>query len=160
MIETASWKCPSCKVIVTSPFCPTCGERPLRARDLTCRGLFDQLTKSFTNIDGRLIRTFRFLIGRPGILTVAFMNGQWKPFVGPVQLFLIANVLFFTTESLTGGKVFTTPLASHIRTQPWNDYATALVTKRLQTKNLTLDLYAQNFDKAMAVNARSLIILQ
>jgi hypothetical protein len=87
------------------------------------------------------------------------MNGQRKPFVGPVQLFLLANVLFFTTESLTGGKVFTTPLASHIHTQPWSDYAAALVTRRLQTKNLTLDFYAPIFDKAMAVNARALIIL-
>jgi hypothetical protein len=130
----------------------------LHARDLTFRGLFSQLTQAVTNIDGRLIRTFRYLIRRPGTLTMAFMNGQRKPFVGPVQLFLIANVLFFTTESLTGGKVFTTPLASHIRTQPWNEYAAQLVAHRLQTKNLTLDLYEPIFDKAMALNARSLII--
>src|SRR3954467_11490442 len=83
------WACPTCGQTVSTPFCPTCGERLLLARELTIRGLFDQLAQAFTSIDGRLLRSFRFLVGRPGFLTVAYLQGQRKPYVGPVSLFLM-----------------------------------------------------------------------
>jgi hypothetical protein len=152
------WTCPTCQTSVSTPYCPTCGERPLRARELTFRGLVDQLIAAFISVDGRLIRSFRCLVGRPGFLTVAYLQGQRKPYVGPVPLFLIANALFFATESLTGGKVFTTSLDSHLHTQPWSGAAALLVSHRLAAKQTTLDLYAPLFDHAVAVNARSLIV--
>ena len=116
MPEPEPWICAACNTTVSTPYCPRCGERPLRARELTLRGLFDLLVQAFTSIDGRLIRSLRYLVSRPGFLTVAYLQGRRKPYVGPVPLFLIANVMFFATESLTGGKIFTTPLDAHLHT--------------------------------------------
>lgn len=158
MTITESWMCPTCGSTVSTPYCPSCGEHPLRERELTLRGLFDQLVQVFTNIDGRLIRSFRCLISRPGFLTIAYLQGRRKPYVGPVRLFLIANVLFFTIESLTGGKVFTTPLDSHLHAQPWSPLAASLVSHRLAAMRTTLDSYAPVFDRAVALNARLFII--
>jgi hypothetical protein len=121
--------------------------------------LIDQVFEAFTNIDGRLLRSFRYLIGRPGALTVAFLQGQRKPFVGPVALFLVTNVLFFATESLTGGTIFTTPLEKHLRTQPWSELAQGLVASRLAALHTSADLFAPGFDSAIALHARSLILL-
>jgi hypothetical protein len=112
----------------------------------------------FTKIDGRLILSIRCLVSRPGFLTVAYLHGQRKPYVGPVPLFVIANALFFATESLTGGTVFTTPIDSHLHTQPWSRVAETLVSHRLEATQTALDIYAPVFDHAMARNARSLII--
>jgi hypothetical protein len=158
MTETEPWTCPTCNTAVSTPYCPGCGERPLRERELTLRGIFNQLVQVFTKIDGRLILSFRCLVSRPGFLTVAYLHGQRKPYVGPVPLFLIANALFFATESLTGGTVFTTPIDSHLHTQPWSRVAEVLVSHRLEAMRTTLDIYAPVFDHAMARNARSLII--
>jgi Protein of unknown function (DUF3667) len=154
MTETEPWTCSTCNATVSTPYCPGCGERPLRERELTLRGIFNQLVQAFTKIDGRLILSFRCLVGRPGFLTVAYLQGQRKPYVGPVPLFLIANALFFATESLTGGKVFTTPIDSHLHTQPWSRVAELLVSHRLEAMQTTLDVYAPVFDHAMARNAR------
>lgn len=159
VINVEPWTCPTCKTGVSTPFCPTCGERPLRARELTLRGLFEHMFEAFTNIDSRLIRSFRRLLSSPGFLTVAYLDGRRKPYMGPVSVFLIANVLFFATESLTGGKIFTTPLDSHLHTQPWSDFAPQLVEYRLEAMQTTLDLYAPVFNQALALKARSLIIL-
>jgi hypothetical protein len=158
MIYTDPWTCLTCKSTVSTPYCPECGERPLLERELTFRGLFDQLVQAFTSIDGRLIRSFRYLVCRPGFLTVAYLQGQRKPYVGPVPLFLIANALFFATESLTGGRVFTTSLNSHLHTQPWSRAAESLVSQRLEAMHTTMAAYAPVFDRAVALNARSLII--
>lgn len=142
-----------------TPFCPTCGEQSLRARDLALRSLLEQLFQAFTQIDGRLLRSLRYLIARPGYLTVAYLQGQRKPYVGPVPLYLIANVLFFAVESLTGGRVFTTPLDAHLHTQPWSPIAETLVSHRLDAMHTTLAAYAPIFNRAVALNARSLIIV-
>jgi hypothetical protein len=158
MIDAEQWTCPTCGETVFTRYCPACGEGHLLARELTLRGLFDQLVQALTSIDGRLIRTFRCLLSHPGRLTMAYLHGRRKPYVGPVSLFLIANVLFFAMESLCGGTIFTTPLDSHLHNQPWSPFVESLVTNRLATTQTTIDLYAPDFNRAIARNARSLII--
>ena len=158
MTETETWACPSCHSTVSTPFCPGCGERPLREREFTFLGIANQVVQTVTNLDGRLIRSIRCLVSRPGFLTVAYLQGQRKPYVGPVPLFLIANALFFAIESLTGGKVFTTSIDSHLHTQPWSRVAESWVSHRLEVKQTTLDVFAPVFDLVVARNGRSLII--
>jgi hypothetical protein len=159
MANIAQWTCPTCNALVATPFCPICGESPLHAHALTLRSLFGHMFAAFTSIDSRLVRSFRYLVSRPGVLTVAYLEGRRKPYLGPVRLFLIANILFFAVESLSGGTIFTAPLDSHLHTQPWDVLAQQLVAHRLEALNTTLALYAPGFDQALAVNARSLIIL-
>jgi hypothetical protein len=159
MIATVPWNCPSCRVTISSPYCPGCGERPLRPGELTLHGLAGQVFEAFTNIDGRVLRSFRALLSRPGLLTVAFLQGRRRPYIGPVALFLTTNVLFFASESLTGGTVFSTPLASHVDTQPWGPLAQGLVGRRMAALGTTTALFAPRFDAAIALHARSLILL-
>ena len=78
--HTEPWSCPTCHTTVSTPYCPVCGERPLHPRELTFRGLLDQLVGAFTAVDGRLIRSLRYLVSRPGFLTVAYLHGQRKPY--------------------------------------------------------------------------------
>ncbi len=158
MHDNQSWTCPTCDAAVDSVYCPTCGERPLQARDLTLRGLFEQIFHALTSIDSRLVRSVRCL-ARPGFLTLAYLQGRRKPYIGPVPLFLMANVLFFAAESLTAGTVFTTPLRSHLHTQPWSPLAGTLVAHRLEALHTTVDAFGPTFDREVALHARSLIIV-
>ena len=75
-VASEPWSCPTCKRAVATSYCPTCGECPLRPRDLTLRGLFDQIVQACTNLDGPLVRSFRCLMTRPGVLTVAYLDGR------------------------------------------------------------------------------------
>ena len=126
-MTAATWTCPTCATANVSQFCPTCGERSLDERELTLRGLATQIFHALTSVDGRLIRTFARLLRHPGDLTVAYLQGQRKPYIGPVPLYFMANVLFFAAESLLGGKVFSTSLDTHLNRQPWDWWARALV---------------------------------
>jgi hypothetical protein len=130
----------------------------MRPRELTLRGFLEHMFEAFTSVDSKLIRSFRYLVIRPGELTVAYLEGRRAPYLKPVPLFLIANVLFFAIESLLGGAVFSTPLDWHLHRQPWSGFAPQLVADRLDTLHTTLELYAPVFDKAVAIKARSLII--
>jgi len=153
------WTCPTCNKSVSTPFCPGCGERPLHPRDLTLRGFLQQVLLALTRVDGRLIRTVKGLVTRPGALTVAYLQGQRKLYTAPLQLFFLANVLFFAMHVFTDAKIFATPLDAHLHNQPWSPLAGRLVMHRLETTYRTLDIYAPVFDRAMALNAKSLIVL-
>jgi len=155
----AAWMCPTCRRTVSTPYCPACGESAPNARDLTLPGLFEQLVHAFSAIDGRLIRSFRCLVTRPGVLTAAYLEGRRVAYLGPFQLFLIANVLFFAMQSLTSMNVVSSTLDSHLHTQDWHEVAQRLVSLRLAARQTTVDLYAPIFDRAIVLHGKSLIIL-
>jgi Protein of unknown function (DUF3667) len=154
-----TWTCPTCRRTIDTTYCPSCGERPRSPRDLTLRGLLDQAFEAITSIDGKLLRSFRDLVARPGALTVAFVEGRRKPYIGPIALFLVINVVFFAVESLTHGLVFSTTLQSHMTNQPWSVPAAALISKRLAAAGTTVAAYEAQFDTAIAVHAHSMILL-
>ncbi len=153
------WTCPTCNVLVVTPFCARCGEQPLAPRELTLHGLAENFWRAFTSLDARTARTAWCLLRHPGKLTVAWTQGVHKPYVAPFQLFLIANVLFFAIQSLTGENVFSSTLDSHLHHQDWSDLARSLVTQRLQDTNTRLEDYAPAFDRAVVLHAKSLILL-
>lgn len=144
---------------MATQYCPTCGERRLQARDLRFRGLLAQMSQSVTNLDARLIRTVRCLFRHPGELTVRYLQGPRKPYIGPIAFFLLANVLFVAMETLTGSNVFATPLAQHLRNQPWSEWVQPIIAERIAARGSTLAAYTPVFDKAVADHAKSLVAL-
>jgi hypothetical protein len=153
------WTCPACKVALTTPFCPACGEEPLAPHDLTLRGVLANALFAITSIDARTARSAWTLLRRPGELTLAWTTGVRKPYISPFQLFLIANVLFFALQWLTGETIFSSSLDSHLFHQDWSNLAQSLLAERLATTQASFDQYALVFDRAVVLNAKSLILL-
>ena len=128
-------------------------------RDLTLRGMLDKLVHALTSFDARTMRSFSTLVRRPGKLTLAWTSGVRKPYVAPFQLFLIANVLFFAIQGLTGESVFSSPLSSHLHVQDWKELAQTLLDQRLAATGRTREQFEPAFDHAVALHAKSLILL-
>ncbi len=153
------WTCPACELGVATPFCPRCGEGAPEPRHLELRGLVGALVHELTSIDGRLLRSLWWLLRRPGALTLAYVRGDRKRTIAPLQLFLLSNVLFFLVQSWTGINVFSTPLASQLHQQDWSALARRLVAQHLEQTNMRLEEFAPVFDRSVALYAKSLIIL-
>ena len=154
-----TWSCPTCGAMATTPFCSQCGERRLEASDLTLRGLVKRVAHALTNVDKRVMRTAWTLLRSPGALTVAYVTGCRKPYIGPLQIFLLANVVFFAVQSFSPINVFGASLQSHMHLQDWRAWATHLVDQRLAGTSMTLAQYAPKFDDVAEANAKSLIIV-
>lgn len=153
------WTCPTCRLAVATPFCARCGEEPVPPRDLTVRGLGEKVIHALTNIDARAARSAWSLVRHPGRLTVAWTEGSRKPYVAPFQLFLIANVIFFAMQSLTGENVFSSSLASHMHQQDWSELARSLVADRLAAMRISYERYEPIFDRSVVLHAKSLVLL-
>ena len=155
----SSWICPTCKVTVATSFCSRCGEEPVQPRDLSLRGLAEKLLHATTSIDARTARSAWTLLRHPGELTVAWVKGIRKPYVAPFQLFLIANVAFFAIQWLTGENVFSSSLDSHLHHQDWSELAQSQLSRRLSQTHMTMEQYRPIFDRAVVLNAKSLVLL-
>lgn len=113
----------SCGQPAPGAFCPACGERRLRPDEFSLRRfVVDGLRQTF-DLDARVARTVRTLFFRPGGLTKAFMDGRRVGYLGPVRLFLLANLLYFVIQPFTGFNGYNTPLRSHMDRQVYSDAA-------------------------------------
>jgi hypothetical protein len=153
------WVCPTCGAECRAAYCAGCGERRFAAKDLTMRALFAQAVESLTNTDGRVYRSFKTLLLRPGELTRAYAEGRRKPYVGPVQLFLVANVLFFLLQSAFGFQALSNTLHSHLEDQVYSAHARELAADRFAELGTTRAAFAPIFDAAVSVNAKVLVVL-
>jgi Protein of unknown function (DUF3667) len=159
VVTSAPWTCPNCRQPVELQFCPSCGERRLGPHDLTLSGFAEQAIEAVSHADGRVFRSFRALLTRPGSLTLAYVNGQRKPFVGPIQLFLIANVLFYLLQSGFHMNVFGSTLHSQMTDQGYSPIARRLVAARMQATHRSVEAYESVYNHAAVVNAKSFIVV-
>src|SRR4051812_41881849 len=85
--------CVTCEQPIDTPYCPHCGEK--RASDRTYsmwEFIKDHVVEAVANFDGRVLRTLKTLITKPGKLTREFMRGVRLPYLQPLQCFLLFNL--------------------------------------------------------------------
>lgn len=80
-------------------FCAECGQR-----DMPAAPPFGELAREawdeFISIDGKVLRTFRLLLLKPGALTREYVQGRRARFLPPLRLYLLCTVLFFLGDGL------------------------------------------------------------
>lgn len=97
-----------------------------------------QVFHSVSSVDGRLLRSVKVLLTRPGQITNAYVLGPRKPYIGPFQLFLIVNVAFFAVQAFADSPIFSNSLHSHMYEQDWSAFARGLVDSKLAAAHTTL----------------------
>ncbi|HZF29773.1 MAG TPA: DUF3667 domain-containing protein [Gammaproteobacteria bacterium] len=127
--------------------------------DLTLGALLGQALESITDADGRVFRTFATLCRRPGELTAAYLRGERKRYVGPVQLFVLVNVLFFFVQAALGFHILSNDLGSHLEEQRYSNWVGPFAERVLAERGTTRADYAPVFDSAVAVNAKALAFM-
>lgn len=57
--------------------------------------MLNQFMDVFFHLDSKLFLSFRKLLFSPGILSLRYVEGLRKPFMKPLQIFFLVNILFF-----------------------------------------------------------------
>lgn len=152
--------CVSCGAPVTGEFCAQCGERRADAHDLSLRAFLKHGLSSVLNIDARGYRSMVHLVTRPGQLTADYVTGRRSSYLTPIQIFLIANVLFFISAAFLPVVTFDTPLNSHLAHETFGPVAARMLREKFA--NFTSVDYARfetRFDYGAEQQAKSLVIL-
>jgi hypothetical protein len=90
--------CANCQAPLQGPFCSGCGQEARHsARSL--RTLLHEVFESLTSLDGRVWRTLKALLFRPGLLTNEYLADRRARYLPPFRLYLVISVLFFAIGS-------------------------------------------------------------
>src|SRR6185503_15609779 len=108
MTEAASTPafCASCGHAVDGVYCPRCGEEVLDPSKLTLRHfLTHTVVHELLNFDGKIWRTLRLLLFRPGFLAIEYSAGRRRPYVNPLRVLIVTLVVYVLATQ--GGIGFT-----------------------------------------------------
>lgn len=94
--------CSNCGADLVGQFCHSCGQKRFVESDRRLGHLLHQFVASATDLDGRVWRTVRALLFRPGLLSREYFEGRRARWISPVSLFLAVSVVYFLAP-LHGG---------------------------------------------------------
>ena len=151
--------CPTCAAPILEAYCPACGE--MRA-DLRHEGLIHVVldaVEGFTHADGKTLGTLGMLFKSPGRLTLEFLRGARKLHLGPVQLFFVANLIFFVLQSVLHWQAMSTPFRVHIEMMSYSRTARAHAEAFAAAHAMEMSQVERAFDAVVSGYAKSLILL-
>ncbi len=150
--------CKTCGAPLNGPYCSQCGEKVIHPGDFAIRHFLSELANQFFLLDGRFLKSFWLLMARPGLLTREYFEGRRKPYLKPVQMFIIANVVYFFLQPYTIANTFNTTLKSHLSRQLYSPLARSLLRPE-KIPEAELRSYVLRFDSLTHQYAKSLIFL-
>jgi hypothetical protein len=91
--------CANCDTPVTLRYCPNCGQKHAEGR-LHMRHLLSEFAHNYLGTDSGFFFTLRQMLLRPGHAVNEFLTGKRKPYLKPVQFYLLMLTLFFVMSEL------------------------------------------------------------
>jgi hypothetical protein len=91
--------CPNCGARLGGAYCAACGQKvgPLTP---TLGILVREHVSELLDLDGRVFRSVRLLLARPGFLTAEHAAGRRARYVSPLRLYLLFSVAYFAVAAL------------------------------------------------------------
>ncbi len=98
-LDKQAQTCYDCGTPLDGPFCHRCGlkRQPLQQ---PVHHFVRDATVELLGVDGRLWRTLRLLLTKPGELTRAYVTGQRSRYLRPLRVYLSTTLLFFFLLSI------------------------------------------------------------
>jgi hypothetical protein len=93
--------CPNCGTLRAGSYCAACGQKAMPMAP-TLSYFVHELTHELLHVDGKIFRSLRLLLTRPGMLTREIFAGRRASYISPIRLYLIASILAFAASALFG----------------------------------------------------------
>ena len=91
--------CLNCETRLHGKFCHACGQKTTSA-NVRMHDFVHEATHEFLHLDGKILRTLKLLVTKPGLLTVEFLEGRRARYISPLRVYLTFSVIFFTIAAL------------------------------------------------------------
>ena len=100
-----STNCASCGLELHGRYCAACGAERFEPNQLTVRYFMTDTLVEIVNLDGKIWRTVRFLLFRPGFLALEYAAGRSRKYVRPLRVLIAAIIVFVL--AMPSGRGFT-----------------------------------------------------
>jgi len=86
--------CLNCGTIVTGNFCQNCGQENIEVKESFFQIVY-HFIEDITHFDGKLIKTLKLLISKPGFLTKEYVAGKRATYIHPIRMYIFISAVFF-----------------------------------------------------------------
>ncbi|GIL40522.1 DUF3667 domain-containing protein [Roseiterribacter gracilis] len=105
--------CQNCGTALQGPYCHHCGQYDEKSKRPWWI-LVEHAPDSPTRFQSRILRSYAWLLLRPGRMTAAFLAGQRARFVPPIRLYIFTSLIFFLALGASG-LVLVQPVSERIQ---------------------------------------------
>lgn len=154
--EPATFFCPNCGELFEESYCANCGEKRLTEKDFSVKALLSEVFTDFDLLNNKLFKTLKLLVFNPGIYFGDYLNGKRKPYLKPIQLFLIANALYFFIGAFNS---FMTPLEAQQFQQPYSPLVEQQIESVINESRLTESAFEETFNRKTTSLSKSILIV-
>lgn len=91
--------CTNCGADLHGGYCAHCGQKAMPLNPSIGVFLHD-LAHELLHVDGKIFRSLRLLLTKPGFLTLEMFRGRRASYVGPIRLYLVFSVAAFAVLAL------------------------------------------------------------
>jgi hypothetical protein len=93
--------CPNCgfDLLQHENFCPKCGQKNHDLK-VPLKHVIEEVFENTLHLDSKVFRTIKFLVFKPGYLSLEFNSGKRVNYVPPIRLYVLISFLFFFLLSL------------------------------------------------------------
>lgn len=154
--NSVAFNCVSCGNPAGGNYCANCGEKKISEHDFELSHIVEESVEGFTHFDNKFLRSVKLLVGKPGMLTVYFSQGRRIPYMKPLQLFIVCNLLFF----LFYGKanIYALTLYSYDNYQPFINFGTHDLIKQKAPDKEQFTALSEVFNERMYTQSKAFII--
>lgn len=154
-------RCPSCHKDGAGSYCDVCGEQLKGIQLYSTIHFVRQSISAITNLDGKFYTSFKLLLKKPGYLPEAFLIGRRKPYLWPIQMFLLANLTYFLVQPLTIYNPLSNTLTSHMYRQVYSEDAgiERIVNDEVARREIPFEQYESLFNQKAVTFAKSFVFM-
>ena len=148
--------CQTCGTHLKGKYCHNCGEKYLEPEDKSVKKWIGHLFSDIWMLDGKLLRTLKGLLLFPGRLAQDYTKGKRVPYLKPLNLFLLINLVYFLSPTLD---TFTTQLYTQMHGLPHSPMVERTVEGYLADEGITFEELAPVYDKKTNEVSKLIIIV-
>ncbi|HLK28998.1 MAG TPA: DUF3667 domain-containing protein [Puia sp.] len=94
--------CLNCKANLIGRYCHVCGQENLEPKE-TVWHLVNHFFQDVTHFDGKFFSTVKYLLTKPGFLSLEYMNGRRASYLNPIRMYVFTSAIFFLILFSTPG---------------------------------------------------------
>jgi hypothetical protein len=148
--------CVSCGNEFAGRYCNRCGEEVIEVSDKSFAHALVSALRTMFSIENRFVRTALLMVRNTGQYSSNYIKGVRAPFVRPVAIFLLVNLLYFIFPVY---ETFNAPLRTQMHFLPHSKFAKVMVDERIQTEGTTLGDFTIRYEQHSYSLSRMMLIL-
>lgn len=92
--ERAEKNCLNCGAAVYGKYCHICGQENIETKE-NFWSLVTHFIYDITHFDGKFFSTLKYLLLRPGFLSVEYIQGRRNSYLNPIKMYVFTSAIFF-----------------------------------------------------------------